>query len=124
MFKTKTWIYIITVIFVISLGFTFYLYHRKPKSNTVEILQDGIVIKEINLSDTKKPYRFTVNSPNKGSNTIEVKSGKIRILEADCPDQICVKSGWLSESTGPIVCLPHKLVIQYAEETDIDSVAQ
>ena len=37
------------------------------------------------------------------------------MLSADCPDQICVKTGKLQENGLPVVCLPHRLAIQWAE---------
>ena len=47
-----------------------------------------------------------------GYNVIEVERGRIRVAEADCPDQVCVRQGWISNSVVPIACLPHRLVIQ------------
>ena len=47
-----------------------------------------------------------------GYNLIEVERGRIRVAEADCPDQVCVRQGWISNSVVPIACLPHKLVVQ------------
>lgn len=57
------------------------------------------------------------------------------MLEADCPDQVCVHAGWLTDSAAPIVCLPHRLVIRLEQtassiipqQTDtgqIDAVSQ
>jgi hypothetical protein len=40
---------------------------------------------------------------------IEVKDRKVRIREAHCPNQICVKEGWISK--GVIVCLPNRIVV-------------
>ena len=39
-------------------------------------------------------------------------SGRIRVESADCPDQVCVDQGWISDGTVPVVCLPNRLVIQ------------
>ena len=36
----------------------------------------------------------------------------IRIKEANCGDQVCVRRGWAKENGETIVCLPHKLVIE------------
>lgn len=44
-----------------------------------------------------------------GDTLIEIKGKKVRVKEAHCPNQICVKEGWISR--GVIVCLPNKLVI-------------
>ena len=44
-----------------------------------------------------------------GPTLIEIESGKVRVKETHCRNQICVKEGWISK--GVIVCLPNKLVI-------------
>ena len=44
-----------------------------------------------------------------GNTLIEINGGKVRVKEAHCRNQICVKEGWISK--GVIVCLPNKLVI-------------
>ena len=43
---------------------------------------------------------------------IRAEPGRIAVVAADCPDRICVREGWLSDSASPIVCLPHRLVIR------------
>lgn len=124
MLKTKTWIGIIAAFLSISVILTIFIFSRKPDSLSIQILQDGKCIKEIDLSEVKNPYTFTVDDPDGGSNTILVEQGRICITEADCPDQVCIKRGWLSNNAAPIVCLPHKLVIQSVSETDLDTVVQ
>ena len=44
-----------------------------------------------------------------GPTLIEIKGKKVRVKEALCRNQICVKEGWISK--GVIVCVPNKLVI-------------
>ena len=44
-----------------------------------------------------------------GNTVIEILEGKVRVKEAHCRNQICVREGWIS--SGVIVCLPNKLVI-------------
>ena len=48
-----------------------------------------------------------------GHNIVEVKDGQARVTEADCPNQICVKTHPMSKDVPyPIVCLPHKLTVE------------
>ena len=49
--------------------------------------------------------------------SFEVKNGAIRFASSDCPDQICVRHGPLTRSSGPIVCLPNRLSIRYLDGT-------
>lgn len=51
-----------------------------------------------------------------GTNVIEVQSGKVRVSEADCPNQDCVDQGWISNAGQQIVCLPHKLMVNITDE--------
>ena len=51
-----------------------------------------------------------------GTNVIEVQAGKVRVSEADCPNQDCVEQGWISKAGQQIVCLPHKLMVNITDE--------
>lgn len=73
---------------------------------------DGKKIKTFDLSDSSKGYTYRYEDSDGDYNLIEVKSGRIRIKEANCGDQICVRRGWIKQSGETIVCLPHKLLIE------------
>ena len=47
-----------------------------------------------------------------GHLVVEVAGGAVRVREADCPDQVCVLTGWISVPGDMIVCVPHRVVIQ------------
>ena len=80
-------------------------------SPTARITRVGMLLEEIALEKVDEPYSFTLEDGS-GSNTVHVEKGRIRISEADCPDQICVNQGWISGGAVPIVCLPHRLMIE------------
>ena len=46
-----------------------------------------------------------------GTNTVQVENGRVRVREADCPNQDCVNQGWIDDASQQIVCLPHKLYV-------------
>ena len=126
MLKTRTWILIFIFFLLGSSAVAAFLYFEEPEAVMVEILQDGKCIKEIDLSTVDEPYSFIVeDTKNGGSNTIRVEPGRICISEADCPDQICVHHDWLPDNPAPIVCLPHRLVIQLKDDPgETDTLAQ
>jgi hypothetical protein len=76
-----------------------------------EIYIDGELYETIDLQSVVTPYTQEI-STEYGSNTISVEPGSIAVVAADCPDQLCMQQGALSTSGAPIVCLPHRLVIQ------------
>ena len=47
---------------------------------------------------------------------IEINNGRIRVKSADCPDKICVNTGYISKVGERIVCLPKKLIIEIKAE--------
>ena len=75
------------------------------------ITRDGVLLEEIDLNKVDQPYTLTFEDES-GSNTISVEKGRIRVSAADCPDRVCVNQGWISDGTVPIVCLPHRLMIE------------
>lgn len=95
---------------VLSAGFIF-LKKEKPSTPVARITRDGELLREIPLDEVKESYSFVVED-ELGSNTILVEPGRIRVSEADCPDQVCVNQGFISDGTVPVVCLPHKLMIE------------
>lgn len=59
-----------------------------------------------------------------GYNKVEINENKVRIVEANCPDQLCVNKGWISKSNQMVICLPHRLVVKITgEDTGVDGVA-
>jgi hypothetical protein len=76
----------------------------------------------ISLEDAE-PAEFTVTSPW-GYNTVEVGNNRVRIKAASCPDQICVKEGWIGRVNEMAVCIPNRFIIKIiGEETEIDDIA-
>ena len=58
-------------------------------------------------------------------NVVEVSGGRVRVREADCPDRLCVRQGWISYDGESIVCLPHKLIVTVRGTAgDLDAVAR
>ena len=93
---------------------------RTPHSQTVQIIQDGSVLYTIDLSQ-KSDREIQVEYKGR-TNVIQIHNGKIRMLEAECPDHTCIQMGWL-DSAASIVCLPNHLVIQFAPFQDsVDAV--
>lgn len=51
-----------------------------------------------------------------------VGQGEIRIVEANCPDQVCVLQGGAVASGRPVVCLPYQVVITMEQKEEFDAV--
>ncbi len=46
-----------------------------------------------------------------GYNVLQISGGAAAVVEADCGDHTCVRTGAVSREGERIVCLPHKLII-------------
>ena len=91
---------------------------------TAQIYQYGELIEEIPLDQVDEPYTIPLEGEDGAENVIEVEPGRIRVQSANCPDQVCVRQGWISDSSVPVVCLPHQVVIQImGGEGDADAAA-
>ena len=109
--KNRFWILIIAVIFVLSAAVAVYQYVHKTPGRLAEIYQDGVLIQTVDLS---RDTEFTITNDAGGYNRIQVRDGAIAVIEASCPDKVCIHQGAISDSAQPIVCLPNKLVIRIA----------
>ncbi len=56
-----------------------------------------------------------------GKIKVEIKGGKVRVSESDCPSHTCVARGYVSNAGETIVCLPNDLVVRVSGE-EIDAV--
>lgn len=124
MIKTKTWIAIFAALALLSVVMIVLLRGQSGEACVARIYQNGACVEEIDLARVAQPYTLELADDHGGSNTVRVEPGRICVSAADCPDQICVHQGWLTDGSGSIVCLPHGLVIQIEGASDVDAVTQ
>lgn len=85
-------------------------------SRIAQIVQDGQILQEIDLTRVESPYDLRIESPDGGYNLVHVEKGSICVSEADCPDRLCVKMGTITTDRFPVTCLPHRLVLRILTE--------
>lgn len=94
-----------------------------PHGTQVNIVQEGTVLYTFDLA--KAEDQILEIEFDGRINTVQIENGRIRMLEAECPDKTCVHMGWLSSGAMPIVCLPNHLSIEFADSSDnLDAVIQ
>lgn len=99
-------------------GVLLYLSLGRGEGTVAVVSVDGEVLERIDLSKVREAYDIPVTTPY-GNNTVHVEPGAISVTEADCPDHVCIYQGRLTGSGIPIICMPHRLVIEI-EGGDID----
>ena len=115
--STKFWLSLIAALLAVAAACAVLIPLLIPKGNMAEITVEGTVVRTIDLSQVTQEETFVVDGPN-GTNTVEVAPGQIRVLAADCPDQVCVRQGAISGGYVPIACVPHGLVIDILNPED------
>ncbi len=76
---------------------------------TAEISVNGEIVKTINLNEIEGTYVFQPECTP--CLTVIAQKGKIRFSQADCPDKICVNTGWIDSNGETAACVPAKTVI-------------
>ncbi|MCC6094510.1 MAG: NusG domain II-containing protein [Eubacterium sp.] len=91
----------------------YYHHMRYVENPMLEITVDN---KTYGIYDLDKDARIQIND----TNVCEIHDGTVRMISADCPDQVCVHSSPLTKRGGSIVCLPNRVVLRiiHAEKSD------
>lgn len=131
--EQKRVLIILLVCLMAALSFFLPKAFAKKDARKVQILKNGIVLIEKNLSENSKILIMDnearevdfkenlvslsedeVNPAKHEVNFIEIKDGKVLCTESNCNNQICVRTPAISVENPdlPIVCLPHGLIIQ------------
>ena len=84
-----------------------FLWLTRQAGGTVTVQIDGKTVMELPLNEDAQ----IVLGEGEHTNTLVVRDGKAQVVEASCPDQICVRQGAVQYAGESIVCLPHRLVI-------------
>ena len=75
------------------------------------ITQNNVVLYDIPLTGHTGTEDITI-SDGGGENIIRIEDETIAVIDADCPDHVCVKTGKATKKGDVIACLPHKLLIE------------
>ncbi len=107
---------IILLSFLIFAGFQVYGFAEGKTYVLIEV--DGKLFQKISLGQTSPDLKITVPVKT-GENVVEIEKDRVRMLFAQCPDEDCVRQGWISRPGQMIVCLPNKMVIKIQSDKSI-----
>ena len=98
-------IFVIAGILVVALSSLFIIELTKEEGSEVVVRIDG---KEVATYSLAIDYQYELNN---GSNILCIKNGEAYLVDAKCPDHLCVKQGKISKNGESITCLPYKLTV-------------
>lgn len=61
------------------------------------------------------------------TNVCEIKDGEVNMIQADCPDQLCIHQGPIHIQGETIVCLPNRVAVEITgndKDEQLDGVVQ
>jgi len=111
--STKGWILLFAALALLCIVCIAVQTLQAPGQEIV-ITQDGQELYRIDLSHVGAPYELRIEGFG-GENILYISNETVRMASADCDGQDCVLHGPLAPEGAPIVCLPHRLVIRWAE---------
>lgn len=83
----------------------FFLGKGKDTLSQITVKSDGKAVATLDLSENSV---YKVDGKNF---EIEIKDGKVLVINTDCPDRLCVGMT-VDKDGGSIVCLPNRIVIE------------
>ena len=93
---------------VLLLAGILYLFLRPGGSGTwVVVTVDGKETARYDLSQEQ-----TVTLGDADYNILQISGGGAAVIEANCGDHTCVRTGQISREGESIVCLPHHLIVR------------
>lgn len=112
--KKNILIFLLALVFFTSLGMVVRraLWEEDGLADGVRITVEGEIVYEIDFHTDSLPMTIDLQGKNDIESTILIEDGRVSVDHANCPDQICVHQGWITDSTLPIVCLPGEIIIE------------
>lgn len=119
---------LVILIIIISGGVLWMVYNSffASKPAKAEVYYKSDLIKTVDLV---KGQDKTFSIPQNKHVIFHLASdGRIRFQESDCPDKICVKTGWLSKVGQTAACLPNEIILKIVprdnkrSDNDIDMI--
>lgn len=91
-------------------------------NNSVVISADGVHLHEMDLVDDGETETYEYVSEDGHRNVIVREGTEVKMIDASCPDQLCVRQGTITDAGETIVCLPHRLIVEVTSDNpDVDN---
>lgn len=116
---------LILILTILLFALTFWFINTKvvqKKGDYVTVSVQGEIIDQFSLDEE---VDIVIEGANQGTNRLVIHDGKASILDANCPDKLCVHQKKILKNNETIVCLPNQVVIEVhaQEEKEYDAIA-
>lgn len=115
-FKIKKWDFVLIALLIILCLSPFFYFHYVDAQGKdyvyLSIQVKGKEVKKVNLSKNKQTLTIPIEQNGVVTNVVEVRENVVDMIEANCPDQLCVLHNPIKTPGEAIVCLPNKVVLE------------
>ena len=117
---------LISAIVVLSLLAYVIIYFSgsEDRDKYISVQFNGSEFKRLTFTSKNDSYKYKLDT-DEGLNIIEVDGDKVHMTEADCPDKLCIKQGYISKVGEVLVCVPNKVVVEIKSdnsEKELDGI--
>ncbi len=109
----KNIIFTLVLLFVAIAAFASILLTNSNTKNAVVSVANGQTY-TLPLN-SNKTYNYTTQTGSILDFTIEVKDGRARFIDSNCPDGLCENFGWVENSYDQAICLPAGVMLTVQE---------
>ena len=119
--KKKEIIAVLILVLIAVVSFVCIRFFVEDEGKYVKVYVNEKLTKTFDLTKDREYFIET----KFGYNLLIIKNERARILDADCPNKICVNKGYISKNGESIICLPHHVVVtvESGEDKNVDAVA-
>lgn len=101
----KTDLIVICIVAAVA-ALCFFLTRANSPADVCHVTYDGKIVKTVQLSGNTS---FKIDEAPLME--FEIKDGMVAAIVSDCPDKICVRTGYIGRAGQKIVCLPNKVTV-------------
>lgn len=114
----REWL-VAALLLVVALAAGFLLHQPAGEARVAHVYVAGQERLQIDLTRAGE-YHLDLSG---GHMLLQVEPGRIRVVESDCDDQVCVLSGWADRPGRPIYCAPYRTLITVTGgRSDVDGL--
>ena len=107
---------LIAAVLIAAVGFWIWSFAQPSEGLIAVIWQDGEVVERLPLSSVGEGVEIAPDC--NPAVRIRVETDGVFFIEADCPDQLCVRTGKLTRAGQSAVCLPARVSVTLEGPSD------
>ncbi len=107
---------LIIILLITNISLIFFITGTKKNGKVfVEVDQ-----KLVGMYPLNQPQKISITGV-KGGSEIEIREGKVKMIDSCCPNKYCLKTGWIDSQGQIICCVPNKVLIRISGNNNNNS---